>query len=213
MALSWAILIPRLILLIGLTRANEEVELVDSEVENEEKTADRAEFIRTDCQKTNITVYIPKWIVDRSSPDLVRFDSSSCQSKEFNKTHYFLYIDLIDPKKDCSTRRNSEGVQVIYENLITWFNKETKVVEKLAEISCAQYLEEKHVRLPPEKSINEFIIKNKNGTEHEYKLQMSLFPNKDYTEKHDFADKGFVQVGVGEFIYIRYNDYDSSMYV
>ena len=74
-----------------------------------EEKVDRSEFIRTDCQKTNITVYIPKWTVDRSSPDLVRFDSSSCMSKEYNKTHYFLFTDLINPKKDCSTRRNSEA--------------------------------------------------------------------------------------------------------
>ena len=36
---------------------------------------------------------------------------------------------------------------------------------------------------------------------------MKLYTNKDYTKQRDFAEKGFVQVGVGEFIYIRYDSY------
>ena len=83
----------------------------------------------------------------------------------------------------------------------------TGIVETLAKISCIQYLEEKHVRLTPEKSMNEFTIQKFNGNEREYQLRMSLFETKDYGKQYDFSEKGFVQIGVGEFIYIRWVSY------
>ena len=119
---------------------------------------------------------MPKWTVGGagSSPDLVMFENSNCRAQEpsfrilirsglseriepfdwsktrcqdFNKTHYYLFVDLINPKKSCGTKRRSEGIEIIYENFITWNNREDRRVEKLANVSCTQYLEEKHVRI------------------------------------------------------------------
>ena len=50
------------------------------------------------------------------------------------------------------------------------------MIEDLANITCRQFLEEKHVHLSVEKSIQNFEVEDKN-----YKVNMSLYETNDYT--------------------------------
>lgn len=79
--------------------------------------------MRHECEKTQIEVFVPKWTVGGagSSPEAVVFDSAigkNCRGSAFNKTHYYLNIDLLDPKRDCGTKRKNEGIQGIFGKII-----------------------------------------------------------------------------------------------
>ena len=174
----------------------------DGGEEDKEKT-NPAEFIRYDCAKTAITIYIPKWTVGgaRASPDLVTLASGNewCRANHFNKTHFNIELDLINAKRTCGTQRTTQGVEIIYENKIVWNNREERVIEDLANVTCRQFLEEKHVHLSMEKSVNEFEVEERN-----YAVNMSLFETNDYSKPFTgFEEEGYVHVKVGEFIYVQ----------
>ena len=73
------------------------------------------------------------------------------------------------------------------------------MIEDLANITCRQFLEEKHVHLSVEKSIQNFEVDEKN-----YKVNMSLYETNDYSSPFKgFEEEGYVHVKVGEFIYVQ----------
>ena len=130
------------------------------------------------------------------------FDSAigkNCRGAQFNKTHYYLNIDLLDPKRDCGTKRRSEGVQVIYENRLVWNDRDSRTQEWLANITCVQYLDEKHIKLSESSS-----IKMLQAGPVPIETKMKLFQSKEYIDEvTGFREKGYTQVGVGEFIYVQ----------
>lgn len=130
------------------------------------------------------------------------FDSAigkNCRGSQYNTTHYYLLIDLLDPRRDCGTKRRSEGVQVIYENRLIWNDRDSRTQEEIANISCVQYLEEKHIKLTETASLNML-----QAGPIQIETKMKLFQSKEYIEEvTGFQEKGFTQVGVGEFIYVQ----------
>ena len=64
-------------------------------------------------------------------------------------------------KRTCGTERSAQGVEIIYENRIMWNNRDERKIENLSDITCKQFLEEKHIHLSVEKSINQFDVGEK----------------------------------------------------
>ena len=122
-----------------------------------------------------------------------------CRANHLNKTHFHIELDLINAKRTCGTQRTTQGVEIIYENKIVWNNREDRVIEDLTNITCRQFLEEKHVHLSIEKSINSFDVE-----ERKYEVNMTLYETNDYAKPFTgFEDDGYVHVKVGEFIYVQ----------
>ena len=78
--------------------------------EEKPEKSDPAEFIRYECGKTEINIFIPKWTVGgaRSSPDLVTLSSGNewCRANHYNKTHFQIELDLINAKRTCGTQEH-----------------------------------------------------------------------------------------------------------
>ncbi|CAG5109530.1 Oidioi.mRNA.OKI2018_I69.chr2.g4052.t1.cds [Oikopleura dioica] len=172
------------------------------ETEEIEEKKEKSEFITTNCQKTNVEIFIPKWTVSNGPPASVTLLSAlgnNCRGAYHNKTHITLNINLLDPKRDCGTTRRSQGVQIIYENKLSFTDQKSRKIEDLANITCIQYLQEKHVRLPSSAAIN-----NLQAGPVSIKTQMKLFNTAKFEEElEDLAEKGYAQVAVREFIYVR----------
>jgi len=83
---------------------------------------------------------VPKWTVGGagSAAETIMFDSGigkNCRGAQFNKTHYYLNIDLLDPKRDCGTKRRSEGVQGTVVKLVSSFDNQNRNLEIFLKIS------------------------------------------------------------------------------
>ena len=116
-----------------LTIALHSVLAQETEVENgAEDKRNKSEFIRSICQKTKVDIFIPKWTVSNAPPASVTLSSAlgtNCRGAVHNKTHIRLEINLLDPKRDCGTTRRSEGVQIIYENKLSWTDQKSRQIE------------------------------------------------------------------------------------
>ena len=94
---------------------------------------------------------------------------------------------------------NFKLIKVIYSNHLLWNDRESRTQELLANVSCTQYLEEKHIKLSSADS-----VKSLKAGPITITTKMELFSSKQYTDEiTELKERGYAQVGVGQFIYIQ----------
>ena len=96
------------------------------------------------CNETYISVFIPKTAVSDENGEPVQNDrimyrndaSFHCRSKEYNETHYAMFINVARWEYTCATTRFKDDFKIRYLNEVVWVNPVSMSMDSLANITC-----------------------------------------------------------------------------